>query len=219
MIKKAQLKRFRDIAADTNKDSSDEYYTLYHSFMALFLELLCRYKKGKQYKVIICPCDAPTSIFRKLEEYKDLIGNPQIIYSYWPDKDWADYFDLDFLQEYGCKSDEVCIFTNPPFKKLSENVRKIKCDFLVFGSNTTGINNGLFCKDPGCVLYIKNNIDFDGNVANAKQKYGTVRTFFVSNNKFESAGDQFAGIERNSASVLFGKDKLLKIKWNQNDTQ
>lgn len=213
MIKKQQLKRYREIAAGTNKDSSDEYYTLYHAFMALFLELLLRYKQGTVYKVIICPCDSKTSVFRQLEQYKGLIGNPEIVYSAYPDKDWTEYFDLDFMQVYGCKPDEVCIFTNPPFKKLSQNIKKIKCDYLLFGSNTTGISLGSYCKDPRVCLYRKNNIEYDGNADNFKDTYGTVRTFFISNKQFLTAGDQFAGIEENSNSVLFGKDRLQKIEW------
>lgn len=41
--------RYRDIASGKNTDSSDEYYTLYPAFAAAFIELLCRYKAGKEY--------------------------------------------------------------------------------------------------------------------------------------------------------------------------
>ena len=87
--------RFRDIASGKNTDSSDEYYTLYPAFAAAFIELLCRYKAGKEYKVIICPCDGPTSVFHELENKKEWIGNPRIIYSFWPDKDWKDEKETD----------------------------------------------------------------------------------------------------------------------------
>lgn len=108
--------RFRDIASGKATDSSDEYYTLYPAFSAAFIEILCRYQSGKTYKVIICPCDSKTSVFRELERLKSMIGNPEIIYSFWPEKDWKDYFNMDYKQEYGCDPDEVCIFTNPPFR-------------------------------------------------------------------------------------------------------
>ena len=158
-------KRFQDIARGVNVDSSDEYYTLFHGFAELFLELLCRKQAGKTYKVIICPCDSSTSVFRELEKYKDLIGNPRIIYSHWPEKDWKDYFDMDYESEYGCKADEVCIFTNPPFKGLSQALPQIKCDYLVFGSNAVGIKQGIYLKEAKTTIYRKNNKAFSGNAA------------------------------------------------------
>ena len=66
MISKNLVKRLGDIAHNRNQDASDEYYTLYHAFAAAFLELLCRHKSGTTYKVIICPCDSQTSVFREL---------------------------------------------------------------------------------------------------------------------------------------------------------
>ena len=113
------FKRFYEIARGTNTDASNEYYTMYHSFAQALLELICRHTSGKTYKMIICPCDSETSIFRELPKYRNLIGDPQIIYTAWPDKDWKDYFNMDYEKAYGFKSDEVCIFTNPPFKGLT----------------------------------------------------------------------------------------------------
>lgn len=107
--------RFSAIARGDNTDASDEYYTLYHAFMALFLELLCRYNEGIRYKVIICPCDSKTSIFHELERFADMIGNPRIIYSFYPEKDWKDYFDMDYVEEYDCEEDEVLIFHKSAF--------------------------------------------------------------------------------------------------------
>lgn len=109
--------RFSKISNGQVSDSSDEYYTLYHAYCSLVLELLCRYKKGKKYKVIICPCDSSTSVFRNLEKIAGQIGNPKVIYSFYPEVDWSYYFDLDYEKEYGCTKDEVLIFTNPPFHR------------------------------------------------------------------------------------------------------
>ena len=205
-------KRFNDIALGRNKDSSDEYYTLYHAFMALFVELLCRYNAGIKYKVIICPCDSATSIFHELEKYAALIGNPQIIYSFYPEKDWKDYFDMDYQAEYGCNPNEVCIFTNPPFKSLGESIRSIKCDFLVFGSNATGIVDGLYVKICHGFCYQKNNDTFTGNADEfQKDSYGSVATCFYSNRQFLSEGEQYTSTRSNVESVLFGKDRLTRV--------
>lgn len=73
------VKRFGDIARGTNTDDSDEYYTLFPAFAQLLLEVMCRHHNGKTYKVIICPCDSQTSVFRELTKYTDLIGNPKVI--------------------------------------------------------------------------------------------------------------------------------------------
>lgn len=148
MISKV-LKRLSDISHNRNQDASDEYYTLYHAFAAAFLELLCRYHNGTQYKVIICPCDSVTSVFRELEHLAYLIGNPRIIYSFWPEKDWAEYWDMDWHAEYGCSANEVCIFTNPPFKGITKAFRAIKCDYILFGAISTGVGPGGFCKKTG----------------------------------------------------------------------
>ena len=204
--------RFRDIASGKNTDSSDEYYTLYPAFAAAFIELLCRYKAGKAYKVIVCPCDGPKSIFRELENKKDWIGNPRIIYSYWPEKDWKDYFDMDFQAEYGCDADEVLIFTNPPFKGLSQLLPTIRCDYILFGSNAVGLIDNVHAKETGTSLYIKNNEDYTGDASEYKEKYGRVCTLFYSNSEFMSAGKQYINKTKNKECVLFGKDRLKRIK-------
>lgn len=205
-------KRFNEIAQGVATDASDEYYTLHHSFMALFLELLCRYNAGIKYKVIICPCDSATSIFRELPKYADLIGNPQIIYSFYPEKDWADYFDMDYEAEYGCKPDEVCIFTNLPFKGLSSVLKSIKCDFLIFGSNAVGFSKGTYCLLTKSCKYIKNNETFDGSADNFSQNlFGAVRTCFYSNMPFLSFGEQYTSSRDTLESILFGKDKLIRV--------
>ena len=211
MTKNKVFKRFSAISRGENKDSSDEYYTLYHAYASLFLELLCRFHAGKTYKIIICPCDSSTSIFHELEKDKDKIGNPKIIYSAWPEKDWADYFDMDYKKEYGCKASEVCIFTNPPFKFLSRNLRQIKCDYLVFGSNCVSISKKCFAKETKGFIYIKNNQNYNGNADVFEKKYGAVNTFFYSNSKFLSAGRQYINETNTKYSILFDKDKLKKI--------
>ena len=157
------IQRLSDIAHNRNEDASDEYYTLYHAFASAFLELLCRYKQGTAYKVIICPCDSQTSVFRELDHLKYLIGNPRIIYSFYPEKDWADYFDLDYHTAYGCAAKEVCIFTNPPFKGLSKAFRAIKCDYILFGAISTGVMPDCFCKQTGGFRYIENNEHYTGD--------------------------------------------------------
>lgn len=206
------FQRFSEISRGANSDSSDEYYTLYPAFSALLLEVLCRFHKGIKYKVIICPCDSSTSIFRKLVDYKELIGNPQIIYSFWPEKDWKDYFDLDYEREYGCRSDEVLIFTNPPFKGLSLLLPKINCDYLLFGSNAVGITGNTHALETKVSLYRKNNMNYDGNADNFKEEYGRVSTFFYSNREFLSDGKQYKNTTKTKESILFGKDRLKRIK-------
>lgn len=206
------FKRFNEISQGVNQDSSDEYYTLYPSFMNLFIEVLCRHHAGITYKVIICPCDSETSVFRELENYKALIGNPEIIYSFWPEKDWKDYFDMDYEREYGCKANEVLIFTNPPFKGLSAILNSIECDYLLFGSNAVGITGTTHAKIVKTSLYRKNNDDFDGNADNFKEKYGRVSTVFYSNKEFLSTGKQYVNTGKNKESLLFGKDALKRIK-------
>lgn len=217
MTKNSVYSRFSKISHGTNTDASDEYYTLYHSFVALFIELLCRYNSGIKYKVIICPCDSETSIFRQLEFYKGLIGSPKIIYSFYPEKMWEDYFDMDYEKEYGCKAEEVCIFTNPPFKNLSKNIRNIKCDYLVFGSNAVSIRKGIYCKIAKVSLYIKNNNNYTGNADEFQDTYGTVSTCFYSNKRFLSEGLQYTNDTDVGASILFGKDKLTEIKDGENE--
>lgn len=204
--------RFRDIAAGTNTDASDEYYTLYSAFAEALTEIICRHIAGKTYKVIICPCDGPTSIFRELENKKDLIGNPRIIYSFWPEKDWQDYFYMDFKKEYGCDADEVLIFTNPPFKGLSKILPVIPCDYILFGSNAVGIINDTHAKEALCSLYIKNSETFTGDATQYKETYGRVATLFYSNTEFLTAGKQYINKTKNKESVLFGKDRLKRIK-------
>ena len=205
-------KRFREIAQGTNQDASDEYYTLYPAFAEALTEIICRHQSGKTYKVIICPCDGPTSIFRELENKKDLIGNPRIIYSFWPEKDWQDYFYMDYQKEYGCDADEVLIFTNPPFKGLSKILPVIPCDYILFGSNAVGISKGIFAKEALSSLYIKNTADFTGDATKYKQTYGRVATYFYSNSEFLSAGKQYKNTTKNKESILFGKDRLKRIK-------
>lgn len=206
------FKRFSEISRGENADSSDEYYTLFPAFASLFLEVLCRYHSGQTYKVIICPCDSQTSIFRELEKYKHMIGNPRIIYSFWPEKDWKDYFDLDYEKEYGCKANEVLIFTNPPFKGLSNLLNTIKCDYLLFGSNAVGINGTTHAKETKVSLYRKNNINYTGNADEFKELYGRVCTYFYSNKDFLSDGKQYTNRSKNKESILFGKDRLKRIK-------
>ena len=204
-------RRFSDIAAGRNLDSSDEYYTLYHAFMALVLELMARFKAGKTYKVIICPCDSETSIFRELESKKEYFGNPKIIYSFWPNKDWNDYFDIDFVEEYGCSAEDVCIFTNPPFKGLSSALKQIRSDYLLFGSNAVQIVQGVFAKDAGGFFYIKNNTDYKGNADEFAVKYGSVRTFFYSNRMFLTHGKQYINETDRSSNVFFGRQNLKRV--------
>jgi hypothetical protein len=206
------FKRFSDISNGKNQDSSNEYYTLYYAFMAVFLELLCRYARGISYKVIICPCDSETSIFRQLTKYASWIGSPKIIYSHWPEKSWEDYFDMDYQQEYGAKATEVCIFTNPPFKGLGKALTNIHCDYLLFGSNAVSIRTGTYCKEGRGFVYIKNNEHYAGNADDYEQKYGSVKTFFYSNRQFESIGKQYTNETQHPHSVLFGRRELKLIE-------
>lgn len=206
------FKRVNEIANGNNTDSSDEYYTLFHAFASILIEVLCRFNKGIKYKVIICPCDSQTSVFRKLEEYKDLIGNPKIIYSFYPENDWKDYFCMDYQKEFGCDADEVLILTNPPFKGLSKCLRNICCDYLLFGSNCVAIKKGVYVKETGGFIYIKNNNTFTGNADEFQSKYGSVCTFFYSNKEFLSFGNQYTNKKDNAQSILFGKNELEKIK-------
>lgn len=205
------IKRYTEIAKGTNTDASDEYYTLFTAFAQLLLEVMCRHQNGKAYKVIICPCDSGTSIFRELVKYKELIGNPRIIYSHWPDKDWKEYFDMDYEKEYGAKADEVLIFTNPPFKGLSNALPEIKCDYLLFGSNAVGIIGNTHAKETKVSLYRKNNETYDGNADNFKNIYGRVATLFYSNRKFLSWGKQYKNNTKNKESMMFGKDRMKRI--------
>lgn len=209
---KSIFNRFSEISRGENNDSSDEYYTLFHAFADALLEVICRHQKGKTYKIIICPCDSKTSVFRELEKYKDMIGNPRIVYSFWPQKDWKEYFSMDFKKEYGCSCEDVLIFTNPPFKGLSENMRMIGCDFVLFGSNAVSIRRGIYAKETGGFIYIKNIYDFDGNADNFKQNYGAVSTVFYSNSEFLSEGRVYTNISDKGTSILFGKDKLKLVK-------
>lgn len=204
--------RFRKIAQGTNTDSSDEYYTLFPAFANLLLEVIARHQAGQTYKVIICPCDSSTSIFNEIYKYKELIGNPEIIFSHWPDKDWKDYFHMDYEKEYGCKASKVLIFTNPPFKGLSRALPEIECDYLLFGSNAVGISKGVYAKDAKCSLYLKNNTNYNGNADEFENMYGRVCTFFYSNKTFLTAGDQYTNNSKNKYSLLFDRDKLKKIK-------
>ena len=202
------FKRFSEIANGTNKDSSNEYYTLYYAFAALLLEVICRFIRGVKYKVIICPCDSETSVFRELQKYASWIGNPKIIYSHYPEKSWEDYFEMDYEKEYGCKATEVLIFTNPPFKGLGKALTKIHCDYLLFGSNAVSIRPGTYCKEGRGFVYLKNNENFTGNADEFEQKYGSVKTFFYSNRQFESWGKQYTNESAHPHSVLFGKRDL-----------
>lgn len=211
MISNKLQKRLSDIAHNRNADASDEYYTLYHAFSAAFLELLCRYHKGIRYKVIICPCDSLTSVFRELDHLKHLIGDPRVIYSYWPEKDWAEYFEQDWQEEYRCDAKEVCIFTNPPFKGLHRAFRAIKCDYILFGAISTGVMPDCFCKETGGFRYIKNNDSYTGNADEFNTIYGDVPTCFFSNIPFLSYGPQYQNQQDKWVSIMFGKDKLTRI--------
>lgn len=205
------IKRYAQIAKGTNTDSSDEYYTLFPAFAQLLIELMCRFNSGKIYKVIICPCDSQTSIFRELVKYKKLVGDPKIIYSSWPEKDWQDYFDMDYEKEYGCKANEVLIFTNPPFKGLSKLIPTIKCDYMLFGSNAVGIIGNTHAKQTKVSLYLKNNETYDGNADHFGNMYGRVSTLFYSNSKFLSEGPQWINKRKQKESMMFGKDKMKRI--------
>lgn len=205
------IKRYTEIAKGTNTDASDEYYTLFPAFAQLLLEVMCRHQNGKTYKVIICPCDSQTSVFRELTKYADLIGNPRIIYSHWPEKDWQDYFDMDYQKEYGCNAEDVLIFTNPPFKGLSQVLPTIKCDYLLFGSNAVGIIGNTHAKETKVSLYRKNNLDYDGNADNFKNLYGRVATLFYSNRKFLSHGKQYINRTKKKESMMFGKDQMERV--------
>ena len=206
------IKRYGNIARGTNTDASDDYYSLFPAFAAQLLEVMCRHHKGKTYKVIICPCDSATSIFNELVKYKHLIGDPQLVYSHWPEKDWKDYFDMDYEKEYGCKAEDVLIFTNPPFKGLSKELPTIKCDYLLFGSNAVGFMGNTHAKETHGYIYLKNNVDFDGNADNRSSDYGRVCTYFYANREFESAGKQFINKTKQKESIMFGKDRLKCIK-------
>ena len=144
-------------------------------------------------------------------KYKNLIGNPRIIYSHWPEKDWRDYFDMDYEKEYGCKAEDVLIFTNPPFKGLSREIPTIKCDYLLFGSNAVGIIGNTHAKDTGVSLYMKNTEGFDGDVDNRVDNYGRVKTMFYSNRKFESEGKQWINRTKQKESAMFGMDRWTRI--------
>lgn len=211
MINSVQ-KRFSAISHGTNTDSSDEYYTLFPAFSELLLEVMCRHHSGHTYKVIICPCDSVTSIFRELVKYKSLIGNPKIIYSFWPEKDWRDYFNMDYEKEYGCKAEEVLIFTNPPFKGLSRTLPEIRCDYLLFGSNAVGITGEIYAKETKVSLYRKNNLEYTGNADKFGNEYGRVCTLFYSNRPFLSEGKQYKNTTKNRESILFGKDRMKRVK-------
>ena len=201
------IKRYGQIARGQNTDASDEYYTLFPAFAQLLIEVMCRHKKGKTYKVIICPCDSATSIFNELVKYKSLIGEPRIIYSHWPEKDWRDYFDMDYEKEYGCKAEDVLIFTNPPFKGLSREIPTIKCDYLLFGSNAVGIIGNTHAKDTGVSLYMKNTEGYDGNADNRVDNYDRDKTMFYSNRKFESDSKQWINRTKTKESAMFGIDR------------
>ncbi len=205
------FKRFSDISTGRNTDSSDEYYTLYHAFISCFLEILCRYNRGIKYKVIICPCDSSTSIFRELEKKAHMIGNPKIIYSHYPEKDWAEYFVMDYKKELGFEKEEVLIFTNPPFKGLGNQFEKIQCEYILFGSFTTAFPKGVFAKDPGGFKYIRNNDSFTGDADKFNLLYRAVRTIFFSNKEFISFGDQYIGKDKKEC-LLFGKDRIKQIR-------
>lgn len=206
------FKRFSDISNGKNQDSSNEYYTLYYAFAELLLEVLCRYQRGTKYKVIICPCDSETSVFRELPKYAEWLGNPKIIFSHYPDKSWEDYFDMDYQKEYGCKASEVLIFTNPPFKGLGKALTQIRCDYLLFGSNAVSIRTGTYAKEGRGFVYIKNNEDFSGNADQFEQKYGSVKTFFYSNRQFVSKGKQYTNETQHPHSVLFGRRELKLLE-------
>lgn len=211
-MKNKTIQRYHEIASGANTDSSDEYYTLFPAFAELLLEVMCRHHSGKTYKVIICPCDSQTSVFHELEKYKELIGNPKIIYSYWPEKDWKEYFDMDYEKEYGAKADEVLIMTNPPFKGLSRILPDIKCDFLLFGSNAVGITGTTHAKETNVSLYLKNNETYDGNADNFKELYGRVATCFYSNREFLSYGKQYINTKKTKENFMFGKDQMKRIR-------
>ena len=119
---------------------------------------------------------------------------------------------MDYEAEYGCDPDEVLIFTNPPFKGLSQLLPTIKCDYIVFGSNAVGLIDNVHAKDTGTSLYIKNNEDYTGDASQFHEKYGRVCTFFYSNTEFMSAGKQYINKTKNKECVLFCKDLLKRIK-------
>lgn len=211
--KHEQFKRWSMIGNQQNTDASDEYYTLPHAFYAILTELLARYKNNIVYKVIICPCDNGGSVFRELVKWVDYIGKPRIIYSYYPQKDWVEYFDMDFEKEYGCKKEEVLIFTNPPFTKLCANLKKIQCNFLLFCSKITSINNNNFVVNTSKYTFIKNT-DLKNN-----QLYGTVPIMFVSNTMFYSfwkRGQYTVNTDdRRRKTFMFNKNLFKKIYVNR----
>lgn len=205
------VKRFSAISRGENKDLSDEYYTLNHCFVAFLIELLARYRNNIKYKVIICPCDNNKSVFRRLEEYKEYLGNPLIVYSYYPQKDWQDYFNIDFEKEFGYNSNEVIIFTNPPFKGLASIFRKklIQCNFLLMGSLCTRIINDIYVLNKKSFTFIKNT-----ELNNKNIKYGKIPLIFISNQKFFSYGEQYIKSFDNkkyNPSLMFEKNKLQRI--------
>lgn len=207
------FKRWSDIGNQMNEDQSDEYYTLIHCFYALLTELLARYHNGKVYKVIICPCDGIGSVFRELTNWAQYIGNPQIIFSSLEDKkSWVEYFDLDYEMVYNCQPNEVCIFTNPPFTNLRQNLLNIKCDFILLCSKITSIPLSYFVLNTRKWTFIKNT-DLAGTI-----KYGTVPILFTSNTKFYSFnhGGQYQQTKSgNHTTFIFNKDCFEKVFVNK----
>ena len=119
--------------------------------------------------------------------------------------------DIDFVEEYGCSAEDVCIFTNPPFKGLSSALKQIRSDYLLFGSNAVDIVQGVFAKDAGGFFYIKNNTDYKGNADEFAVKYGSVRTFFYSNRMFLTHGKQYINETDRSSNVFFGRQNLKRV--------
>lgn len=82
----------------------------------------------------------------------------------------------------------------------------------MFGSNAVGLIDNVHAKETGVSLYRKNNEDYTGNADEFKEKYGRVCTCFYSNTEFLSDGIQYINKTKNKECVLFGKDRLKRIK-------
>ena len=90
--------------------------------------------------------------------------------------------------------------------------RKIKCDYLLFGSNVVSITGNTHAKLTGGFWYLKNNDDFTGDADQFKDKYGAVATVFYSNTQFLSSGRQYKNDSHVSENIMFGKDRLTEVK-------
>lgn len=118
---------------------------------------------------------------------------------------------MDYWAEYGCGSNDVIIFTNPPFKGVTKAFRAIRCNYILFGAASTGVMPDCYCKDTKGFWYIKNNHAYNGSADEYDCVYGDVRTCFFSNQPFLSHGIQYHNHQNKWVSIMFGKDKLTRV--------